>query len=84
MVLCMYLQRSITIENGTAMIIKRSFGNFRSERLLIMIMTASLSRKVDGDLSPDRHTHTHIDTDMFPRGYGLTSLSEKTRKSNRL
>ena len=38
--------------------------------------------KVDGDLSHDRHKH--IDTNMSPRAYGLTSLSEKTRKSNHL
>ena len=31
------------------------------------------------------HTHTHIiNTDMSPRAYVLTSLSEKTRKSNHL
>ena len=29
-------------------------------------------------------TDTHTNTDMSPRVYGLTSLSEKTRKSNHL
>ena len=38
--------------------------------------------KVDGDLSHDRHTH--INTHTSSRIYGLTSLSEKTRKSNYL
>ena len=38
--------------------------------------------KVDGDLSHDRHTH--INTDMSPKAYGLRSLSEKTRRSNHL
>ena len=32
--------------------------------------------KVDEDLSHDRHTH--INTDMSPRAYSLTSSSEKT------
>ena len=38
--------------------------------------------KVDGDHSHDRHKH--INTDISPRAYGLTSLTEKTQKSNRL
>ena len=38
--------------------------------------------KVDGDLSHDRKIHTQ--TQKSPRDYGLTSLSEKTRKSNHL
>ena len=29
-------------------------------------------------------TDTHINTDISPRTYGLTSLSEKTRKCNHL
>ena len=38
--------------------------------------------KVNGDLSNDRHKHRN--TDMSPRAYGLTYLSEMTRKSNHL
>ena len=38
--------------------------------------------KMDGDLLYDRHTL--VNTDMSPRANGLTSLSEKTRKSNHL
>ena len=35
--------------------------------------------KVDGDLSHERQIHTQ--TQKSPRAYGLTSFSEKTRKS---
>ena len=38
--------------------------------------------KVDGVLS--HYRHKYINTDMSPRAYGSTSLSEKTRKSNHL
>ena len=38
--------------------------------------------KVDGGLSYDRQIHTQ--TQKSPRAYGLTSLSEKTRRSNHL
>ena len=38
--------------------------------------------KVDGDLSHDRQIHTQ--THKSPRGYGSTSFSEKTRRSNHL
>ena len=37
---------------------------------------------VDGDLSHDRQIHTQAQ--KSPRAYGLTSFSEKTRKSNHL
>ena len=37
--------------------------------------------KVDGDLSHDRQINTQTKS---PRAYGLTSFSEKTRKSNLL
>ena len=38
--------------------------------------------KVDGNFSHDRQIHTK--TQKSPRAYGLTSISEKTRKFNHL
>ena len=47
-----------------------------------MVTPSVYHSKVDGDLSHDRQIHTQ--TQKSPRAYGLTSLSEKTRKSNHL